>query len=235
MRPFIPRHFHQAITRNTAGTDFIVSDIHGQYRQLYRELAHCQFRPDRDRLFSTGDLISRGPQSPHCLELLLQPWFCPVLGNHEQLFLLGFSNQTFWDKLIDNGSSWLKAFLHQPQMLLRWQTLISLRMPLALTLSFAHQQIGISHATAPRDWNEVVKGQLSTEDVWRMLWNRSDINTGGKTSIRNIDLTLHGHNPSCKPVYRQNQCWLMSGVGNQSLVVKPIKYYTEHQSQSDFT
>lgn len=47
------------------------------------ELDRIGFDRFRDRLFSTGDLIDRGPDSVGTLELVREPWFYFVKGNHE--------------------------------------------------------------------------------------------------------------------------------------------------------
>ena len=61
--PEILQHF----ARNTHGRDFVVGDIHGCFDLLQQALDEAAFNPDRDRLFSVGDLIDRGPQSPQVL------------------------------------------------------------------------------------------------------------------------------------------------------------------------
>ena len=69
---------------NTKGEDYIVSDIHGMYYKLLNKLDSFGFDFSKDRLFSVGDIIDRGPDSLKCVELLNEPWFFTVRGNHEQ-------------------------------------------------------------------------------------------------------------------------------------------------------
>lgn len=75
------------LPRNTAGRDFVVGDLHGHRALLERELEGLDFDPARDRVFSVGDLIDRGPDSLATLALIEQPWFHAVLGNHELMLL----------------------------------------------------------------------------------------------------------------------------------------------------
>lgn len=75
------------VPANTRGRDFAVGDIHGCLDELISLLAHARFNPKRDRLFSVGDLVDRGPRSADTLELLEKPWFFAVRGNHEQMLL----------------------------------------------------------------------------------------------------------------------------------------------------
>jgi len=67
----------------------VVGDLHGHRSLLELQLEQLGFDPTRDRVLSVGDLINRGPDSLGTLSLLEEPWFYPVLGNHE-LMLLDF-------------------------------------------------------------------------------------------------------------------------------------------------
>jgi len=69
---------------NTTGRDFVVGDIHGMFPALEELLASVEFDGDRDRLFSVGDLVDRGPLSKHAPDWLAHPWFIACRGNHEQ-------------------------------------------------------------------------------------------------------------------------------------------------------
>lgn len=79
--------FIQTVPANVDGRDFVVGDLHGCFDELAKLMTYVKFDPKRDRLFSTGDLIDRGPRSSDCLALLKKSWFYPVLGNHEDLIL----------------------------------------------------------------------------------------------------------------------------------------------------
>lgn len=87
-RPVLPSSLWlRRIPSNDKGRDFVVGDIHGCLDELISLLAYARFNPKRDRLFSVGDLIDRGPKSAQTLELLEKPWFFAVRGNHEQMLL----------------------------------------------------------------------------------------------------------------------------------------------------
>jgi len=75
------------MTRNCTGRDFVVGDLHGHRSLFEAELERVRFAPARDRVFSVGDLIDRGPESLATLSLLDEPWFFAVLGNHELMLL----------------------------------------------------------------------------------------------------------------------------------------------------
>lgn len=89
---------------NKRGRDFVVADLHGCLEPLLRLLKHIQFDPERDRVFSVGDLTDRGPDSWGCLRLLKLPWFFAVLGNHDALLLAHLRTPT---KLMPHEEGWL--------------------------------------------------------------------------------------------------------------------------------
>ena len=68
------------IPRNERGRDFAVGDVHGHFSRLQEGLDRLGFDPARDRLFSVGDLVDRGPENEAALEWLAQPWFHAVQG-----------------------------------------------------------------------------------------------------------------------------------------------------------
>lgn len=73
--------------KNERGRDFIIGDLHGCLPLLQRLLDHVNFDPGTDRVFSTGDIVDRGPDVAGCLELLNQAWFHAVMGNHEWILI----------------------------------------------------------------------------------------------------------------------------------------------------
>jgi bis(5'-nucleosyl)-tetraphosphatase (symmetrical) len=64
---------------------WIIGDIQGCFRSLSQLLIQCEFRPDRDRLWLTGDLVNRGPRSLETLEWIYahRDQCTAVLGNHD--------------------------------------------------------------------------------------------------------------------------------------------------------
>ena len=60
---------------NKAGRDFVLGDLHGTTDLLRALREHVAFDPKKDRLFSVGNLIDRGEDSPGGLALHPEPWF----------------------------------------------------------------------------------------------------------------------------------------------------------------
>lgn len=80
-------NWYREVKGNNIGRDFIIGDLHGYYSLLMTGLKKVDFDFSKDRLFSVGDLVDRGPEPLECLNLLKEKWFYPVMGNHEYMLL----------------------------------------------------------------------------------------------------------------------------------------------------
>ena len=135
-----------------AGRDFVAGDIHGCFRTLELALARVGFEPGRDRLFSAGDLVNRGPHSMEASEWLEDGRIeDAVLGNHEAMVLNTLLNgggrvRTGWMSQLDGTriERWIGAL---------W------RLPVAMTIATAHGDVEIAHAgIVDRNWHRTIEG-----------------------------------------------------------------------------
>ena len=92
--------------RNTQGRDFVCGDLHGSYQRLIEFMDFVGFDKDKDRMFSVGDLVDRGPDSEKCLRLIKEIWFHAVIGNHEQLMSMYYGTNGSASCIL--GSIWAR-------------------------------------------------------------------------------------------------------------------------------
>jgi serine/threonine protein phosphatase 1 len=91
---------------NNDGRDFVIGDLHGSLACFENLLENLAFDSTKDRMFSVGDLVDRGPDSLGCLALLRKPWFHAVLSNHEQMMLEAFRGGYMGQFWFQNGGMW---------------------------------------------------------------------------------------------------------------------------------
>jgi hypothetical protein len=96
----------QTFEPNEHGRDFVIGDLHGSLTCFEKLLEGIGFDKTKDRMFSVGDLVDRGPNSLECLELIKEPWFHCVLSNHEQMMLEAFNGGYLGQFWIQNGGFW---------------------------------------------------------------------------------------------------------------------------------
>lgn len=166
---------------NTLGKDYVVGDLHGCYGLLERLLNEVDFDKTRDRLFSVGDLIDRGPESLRCLQLLKEPWFYAVRGNHELMMLDFFSSYLASGRfdpsvdLIDNGfleygGDWVSDYIDSCRPCMKQAfddgLKLALRAPLLWIVGEGGSRFHVIHA-------ELTRPDYQTAD--HAVWLDSDI------------------------------------------------------------
>lgn len=183
---------------NTAGKDYIVGDIHGCWEQLQFQMKLVGFDKSKDRLFSVGDLIDRGPDNEKVLSLLQESWFFPVRGNHEDFMIDALLSEhprfdiSVWYR---NGGSWfVRADLERMR---RVANELETKVPLTRTVLTKYGRLGICHAQPPcRNWKDCEDQRLNDHQIATALWSRSLIESDLMTwKCENVDLTIHGHTP----------------------------------------
>lgn len=206
------------LPENTRGRDFVVGDLHGCYDALLRQLDDKAFDPTVDRLLSVGDLIDRGPDSHRCLQLVREPWFYSVWGNHEDLMLSGLSaaqGSSAFRLWMLNGGDW--ALASDLDDLKRQITAHAETTSLAIEVPVAGRKIGLVHAEVPGDRWSCWSSSLSADDRNEAIWGRTTLMNvyRGKPCppVRDIDHVFFGHTPLASPAHVANRFYIDTGGG----------------------
>jgi serine/threonine protein phosphatase 1 len=201
--------------RNEAGRDFVVGDVHGMFEHLKRLLTDLDFREERDRLFSVGDLVDRGPHSRSALQWLSRPWFFACRGNHEQ-FAIDSRDPDQHDLWINynGGEWWLELDEHErTRFRERFDAL-----PLAMEVETASGRVGIVHADVPPfvTWErfmELLESGNRDAGLYAM-WSRNRV--AGAASARPVDGGVEriycGHTPTRRTVRIGNVWYIDTGA-----------------------
>lgn len=184
-------------TENKHGTDYCVGDIHGTFNRLKVFLDKLRFDYEVDRLFSVGDLVSRGPNSEDVLDWLCKPWFHSVLGNHEQMVIEAYEDVagSAEDCLFQNGGAWWfgqpKAFQDEVAWAFR-------SLPVMIEVPVGDKTFGIIHSDVlGNSWTktreELCYNDYSTKNY--VLWNRDRQMDEWVSVVEDVDYLLVGHTP----------------------------------------
>ncbi len=176
-KPMI-KHFKE----NKIGRDFIIADLHGCYDMLMALLKdpNVQFDKTKDRLFSVGDLIDRGPDSQKCLSLLYEPWFHAVKGNHENMLEIIVQEGGDWHWWKSNGGAWAEDV---PLAELKEYASKINELPFAISVGEGEKRFNIVHAEFYGADEDLDRGDYDSRAQMQMLWGRSiweDKNRGAK-------------------------------------------------------
>lgn len=210
---------HVTIPQNIQGRDFVVGDIHGHIDLFTQGLSYEGFDPNKDRVFSVGDLIDRGPDSLACLELLDKPWFFAVRGNHEQM-MIDWADGEGHPNWCKEFGQWLEG-LSPTEVSDRVEQLRAL--PIALTLEGSDYVVGICHAeTCGTDWSVMIDDVSCHQ---QMMWGRKVLKGEGDLGVvKAVDITIHGHTPIGQIRRIDNRYFIDTGAGiGDYLTVRNIK------------
>ena len=186
----------KAYPTNERGRDFAVGDIHGHYSILRASLQAIGFDPARDRLFSVGDLVDRGPESHLALNWLRQPWFHAIRGNHEAMACAAAAGTADdVDLHVINGGEWLQA-MPEPQRQQIASRLAAL--PLAIEVNTAQGVVALVHADLPSDdWRMVAEqltaDRMSQRDADMCLWSIARHARRYAGVVQHARAVVHGH------------------------------------------
>ncbi|OOF39875.1 serine/threonine-protein phosphatase [Rodentibacter rarus] len=199
---------------------YVVGDIHGCYDLLMEELNLTRFDNTTDLLISVGDLIDRGSQNLECLNLVKQPWFKAVRGNHDQMAIDGLVDNNF-DMLscwIMNGGNWFFKLTDEDKAQALDLFKECKKLPLIIELAMPNgKKVIVAHADYPDNYYEFDKA-VSSKDV---LWNRDRIENNSEMMIDGADMFIFGHTPVREPLKLGNRFYIDTGAvfnGNLTLV-----------------
>ncbi len=195
---------------NTDGRDFAVGDIHGHFGRLDAALATVKFTPEKDRLFSVGDLVDRGPQSPDVLKWVGRPWFHAICGNHDLMTLRrAMGNPISGIDHCAHGGEWLDACVGDVRE--RIAACLS-ALPLAIEVETPHGLVGMVHADFPYDdWNAIHGAGFGQEDENACLWSIDRYRAKYAQPVRNVRAVIHGHMTLRKPMKLGNVYYIDTG------------------------
>lgn len=199
---------------------YVCGDIHGHLKLLNEKLTSLNFDHQQDLLIAVGDLVDRGPFSFDCLQLINQPWFKSVKGNHED-FIEWTNDIDITGTHISNGGSWYYNLTDQEQ-----QTCLNLvrQLPLILQTEIDSKKYAFIHAELPlnfTDWSDVQTDIQRPNFTESLLWGRSRITKNITTLVKNIDTIFCGHTVIKQPVILGNHYYIDTGshyYGNLTVI-----------------
>lgn len=180
---------------NKKGRDFVVGDIHGHYTRFMKLLDAVKFDPTVDRIFSSGDLVDRGPENEDCLRLLHNDWFHASLGNHEFFVLSYFHRLTDKHLWIGNGGAWASTYINaivtktfnpsynftQDAAEFWWELVPQIkRMPMMMSVRMKNwKKFHVVHAELNTTKFKITDKKLLDEKFVRKVWT-NETNYGGE-------------------------------------------------------
>lgn len=207
---------------NENGNDYIVGDIHGCYEDLKKALELLNFDYTKDILYSVGDLVDRGPDSLSTIELIYEPWFRAIRGNHEQMMIdCILMKDTYYDaesSWTSNGGLWFKN--HD----LKYLEIVSEdadNLPYVIVLENEHRRINIVHAELYKNADlrlvsdiDVDQWNFDTYSEQNLVWGRSLIENASflPDERKNLSPTYVGHTPVSHPLKTATHRYIDTGA-----------------------
>lgn len=205
------------------GNLYAVGDIHGCYNLLMTRLNEIGFDFENDLLVAVGDLVDRGTQNQECVNLIDQPWFTSVKGNHEDLTIMGLINPSYYQCHIQNGGEWFYELEYQAQqeIIKKLKTL-----PVALEINWKGKRFGFVHGHIEQNNWQDFKDTLNNFDQAKAIinherfptelamWGRERLDSDNKqyTHVTGVDAVIMGHTVTQKPCKRDNCYYIDTGA-----------------------
>lgn len=205
------------LEKQIKGKLYAVGDLHGCYNLLMQKLRDIGFDFEKDHLVSVGDLVDRGPQNLQCIELLSQPWFSAVRGNHEDLCVQGLHNESAKRCHIANGGEWF--YMLDGQAMYNIAHTFA-QLPIAIEVDYRGKRFGFVHGhiehnnwdNFKNDLNSMIEGRHVADQV---MWGRDrfgDWEGAQYSAVENVHAVILGHSVSPQPVKRHNCYFIDTGA-----------------------
>lgn len=198
---------------NLKGNDWVMGDLHGCLELFNTALKDIEFNPEVDRMFSVGDLVDRGPNSIECLDLLNQPWFHAVKGNHEDM-MLGV-HRANWpkDNYIANGGSW---FFQVRDSTKDAAARLVEKLPLVIVIDHASgKRFNIVHAEMPLTDKDIDEGIMWPDSfIWSRTLIKSSRQPGYEWKLlkEGLSPTFVGHTVLDQPEILESHIFIDTGA-----------------------
>lgn len=234
---------------NEVGQDYIVGDLHGCYDELLNLLEVNNFDKAVDRLFSVGDLCDRGVKSLECLDLIGEPWFFSVIGNHEAMLinylekiLDGENKESDKKNYYENGGAWVEKEIRfnsiiSPRLFDIYLKLIAL--PVIITVGDGKDRFNITHAElAPslmsvtdhdidnnfNSLSEKSRDKLLNHAIWGRTLFKSYMDFKESTDLyTGLSVTYCGHSIVRKPFMADSHYFVDTGAFTKNGKLTMIK------------
>lgn len=188
------------------GKLWTVGDIHGCHTLLMNTLNQKGFDFENDFLVAVGDLVDRGPQNLECIELLSQPWFTSIRGNHEDLCIGGLQDDIYKNCHLSNGGEW---FYELNKITMRDIANKFSQLPVVLEVNYRGKKYGFVHGhIEENNWNDFKesfhKPIIGYRDpLHHAMWGRDRLDPDATqyTHVSGVDAVFMGHsvvNQVCK-------------------------------------
>ncbi len=189
---------------------FVVGDIHGCLNKLNEKLLSVDFDESKDLLISVGDLIDRGEQNIECLDLITQPWFRAVRGNHEQMAIDALASEEY-SHWLANGGIWYFQLDTDEKLLATSLIKQVANLPLIIEVTTDSGKYIIAHADYPSDSYHFGK-PISEQHV---IWNRERVRKAKfheGEEIVGAKYFIFGHTPMNEAIWFKNQLYIDTGA-----------------------
>lgn len=208
----------------------IFGDIHGHFDRILALLDHVGYDPSKDVLYTTGDMVDRGPKNLDVFRFFTEDERrYSVLGNHEEMILDDY-NYHMW---IHNGGYQTMTELNDGYLSIEWFRKQIKKLPYIIDVGKVGDEgaFRILHAEIRPFYDErLIQLELAEKDpnfLNELIWGRAGVIMINKSPViqekvdqlsdallnRQPMRTFVGHSVMEKPTTIGNRTYLDTGSG----------------------